>query len=71
MINDLYGMCVHMYLDDIAANEHGIFLANEVSKVDKGRARPWRTSQGQNVWLIVLDVLLDVHELLDTSQSVL
>ena len=62
---------VIFYLNDIATNEHGILLADEISEIDESRTRPWRTGERQNLWLIVFHVLLDVNQLLDAGQSVL
>ena len=60
-----------LYLDDIAANKHGILLADEISEIDESRTRPGRTGKSQDLWLIVLHVLLDVNQLLDASQGIL
>ncbi len=60
-----------VYLNDIAANEHGILLTDEISEIDESRARPGRTGQSQDLRLVVLHVLLDVDQLLDAGQSIL
>ena len=63
------GALIELILDHVTTNHERQLLANQVGKVDERRPGTGQTRQDQNLRTVVLDVLLDMNEVLDTVQS--
>ena len=58
------------YGDDMATDDQGVFLADEVSEIDQGGSWSGHCGQDEQLGPVVFDVILHLSQLLDADQRV-